>query len=167
MYSNKINLLNKTFKGLKTSLNIKLQLKKTLIFIFLLFSIQSSAQTKDESQVLKISKDLFRWEIENKFDSLANLFDNNLIVVGSIGTKRGKTEYLTDLKNGKPVHISITVQETSATITGTTAIVIGKGVFVTSVNDTQTSSNLSYMKVFVKEEKKWKLIALQANRLPE
>jgi len=133
----------------------------------LLLSTGSFAQSKAESKVLQLSKDLFRWEVEGKIDSVSQLFDEKLIVIGSKGNKRGKNEYLTDLKNGKPIHNSIDVQESSSTVTGSTAIVVGKGVFVTTVNAVQATSHLSYMEVFVKEARGWKLIALYANRLPE
>jgi hypothetical protein len=144
-----------------------LHIQAFLTLFILLAALQLSAQSKAEFEILTVSKDLFRWETEGKIDSLANLFDDKLIVVGSKGTKRGKSEYLTDLKNGKPVHNKIDVQEASATIQGTTAIVFGKGFFDTTMNDINTTSHLSYMEVFVKENKNWKLIALYAIRIPE
>jgi hypothetical protein len=136
-------------------------------FAFLLFSTQSYGQINAESEILTVSRDMFRWETEGKFDSLANLIEDKFVVVSSKGTKRGKNEYLTDLRNGKPVHNNIDVQEATATVQGTTAIVVGKGVFVTTVDGNKTTSHLSYMEVFVKENKSWKLIALYASRLPE
>jgi len=115
---------------------------------------------------LKVSKDIFRWEVAGQIDSLANLLEDKLVVVGSNGMKRSKDEYIDNLKNGIPVHNKIDVQEESATMNGTTAIVVGKGVFDVTMNGTQTTLHLSYMEVFVNENKGWKLIALYASRLP-
>jgi len=153
------NILNK----------MKLSNMRTILFLFVivLFSAQSYGQSKAELQVLKVSADMFRWEIQQKFDSLATLFDEQLIVVGSNGMKRSKSVYLDDLKNGKPVHNKIDVQEASATIHETTAIVLGKGVFNVTSNGSQNTLHLSYMEVFVNKKKSWKLVALYATRLPE
>lgn len=140
-------------------------MKATLTFLGLFFAAGSFAQSKAESEVMKLSKDMFRWEVEQKMDSLANLFDDKLVIISSSGATRSKTDYLNDLKSGKPVHHSIDVQQSSASIIGTTAIVWGKGVFVVSVNDNKSTFNLSYMEVFLKQDKTWKLIALHASRL--
>jgi hypothetical protein len=144
-----------------------LHLKAILTLVILLAAIPLFAQSKAESEILTVSRDLFRWETERKFDSVANLIEDKFVVVSSIGTKRGNNEYLTDLKNGKPVHNKIDVQEATATLQGTTAIVVGKGVFVTTVDDNKTTSHLSYMEVFVKENKNRKLIALYASRISD
>lgn len=145
----------------------KLWLRKILTVGIILFSNQLFGQTMVESQVLKVSADMFRWEVKEKFDSLATLFDDQLVVIGSTGTKRSKTEYLDNLKNGRPIHNSIDVQKSSATIHGETAIVVGNGLFVTTTGGTQTTNHLSYMEVFVYKNKCWKLVALYATRLPE
>jgi len=154
-------------KRMGSSLIKKLRLKEILTLGIVLFATQLFGQTKAESAVLKASGDMFRWEIKQKFDSLANLLDDQLVVVGSNGLKRSKSVYIDDLKNGKPIHNSIDVQEASATIHGTTAIVVGKGVFNVTSNGNQSTLHLSYLEVFVNKKKSWKLVALYATRLPE
>jgi hypothetical protein len=144
-----------------------LNLKAILTFVFLFAAIQLFAQSTAESEILTISNALFRWETEGNIDSLANLFDENFVIIGSSGVKRSGKEYLDNLKNGRPIHNSIVVEETSATIHGTTAIVTGKGIFVTTMNGMKSTSHLSYMEVFVIENKYWKLIALYASHLPD
>ena len=98
---------------------------------------------------------MFRWEVEGKMDSLVNLFDDKLVIINSSGATRTKTEYLNDLKAGTPVHNRIDVQQSSASIIGTTAIVWGKGEFMVSINENRSTFNLSYMEVFVKQDKNW------------
>ena len=140
-------------------------MKAILTFLAVFLAAQSFAQSKTESEILNLAKDMFRWEVEGKFDSLANLFDDKLVIVNSSGTVRSKNEYLVDFESGKPVHNSIDVQQASASIVGTTAIVWGRGIFVVSINDNKSTFNLSYMEVFMKEDQGWKLIALHASRL--
>jgi hypothetical protein len=123
------------------------------------------AQTQTESELLNLSKDIFHWEVEGKFDSLATRFGDQLVIVSSTGNMRTKNEYLADLRSGKPVHKSIEIQQASTIINGTTGIVNGKGIFVVSINNTQATFNLSYMEVFVKDQLGWKLIALHTSRL--
>ena len=140
-------------------------MKATLVFLAIIISSHVFSQSSTESAVLNLSKDIFRWELQGKFDSLANHFDDQLVIISSAGLKKGKTEYLADLKNGKPVHNSIDVQESSANINGSTAIVWGKGVFVVTVNENKMTLNLSYMEVFKNDNNNWKLLALHASRL--
>ena len=154
-------------KKMRFYLPKKIIFKGILLYPFIFTSILSFAQSKAEMEILNLSKNLFRFEVEGKMDSLTYFFSDKLVVLSSKGTKRGKSEYLIDLRNGRPVHNKIDVTESAATLEGTTAIVVGKGMFVTTVNENKTSSPLSYMEVFIKERKIWKLIALSASRIPE
>ena len=159
--------VTETSKGLETLSAKKFRLKEILMFVILLFATQLFAQSKEEAEILKISKDIFHFEVAGKIDSLTNFLDDKLVVVGSNGMKRSKEVYIDDLRKGKPVHNKIDVQENSAIINGTTAIVIGKGIFDITTNGSQLTLHLSYMEVFVNENQSWKLIALYANRLPD
>ena len=140
-------------------------MKGILVFTALLFAASVFSQTHSEKVILDLSKKIFQLEVEGKIDSLTDLFNDRLVIVSSSGAKKSKQEYLTDLKMGKPVHNSIEVKEAIASLFGNTAIVIGKGVFVVSINATQASFDLSYMEVFIKDEKSWKLVALHASRI--
>lgn len=163
----KVRLVMGAPKGMGSSVIKNLNLKEILTFVILLFTTQLFGQSKVESEVLKVSKDIFRWEVAGQIDSLANLLEDKLVVVGSTGMKRSKDEYVDNLKNGKPVHNKIDVQENSATVNGTTAIVVGKGVFDVTTNGSQVTFHLSYMEVFINKDKGWKLIALYSSRLPD
>ena len=139
---------------------------KVLLTVFSFFLANHGlAQSEAESEILSVSGDMFRWEIEGKLDSLANLFDDKLILVSSSGMARSKTEYLADLKAGKPLHQSVDIQRASASIRDKTAVVWGKGIFVVSVDDHKSTFNLSYLEVFIREGRTWKLMALHASRM--
>lgn len=140
-------------------------MKAILTFIALFLSLQSFGQASAEKEVLDLSKKMFRWEVENKFDSLSYLFDDKLIIVGS--KEMSKNEYLTDLRNGVPIHNSIKIEQASATINGMTAVVFGKGIFIATRNGNKTTSHLSYMKVFIKGNQGWKLFALHASKISD
>jgi len=167
MKANKVRLILGLLKRMGRIVFKNLHLKEIFTFVIFLISTQLFGQSNEEAEVLKISKDIFRWEEAGKIDSLASIFDQKLVVVGSNGTKRSKEVYLDDLRKGKPVHNKIEVQENSAIVNGTKAILIGKGIFNVTANGNPLTLYLSYMEVFVMENKSWKLIALYANRLPE
>ncbi len=140
-------------------------MKALITLATLFFLARVSAQSATEASVLAMSNDMFRFEVEGKFDSLANLFDDSLVSVSSNGAMHRKSDYLADLKAGKPVHNNIQVQEASARITKTTAIVMGKGVFTVTANGAKATYHLSYMEVFIKKGRAWQMVALHTGRL--
>jgi hypothetical protein len=140
-------------------------MKAIFVFTALLFASSVFSQTPLDIEILNLSKKIFRLEVDGKMDSLANLFDDRLMIVSSSGVKKNKQEYLSDLKMGKPVHNSIQVKEAVVNLFGNTAVVVGKGVFVVAINAIEATFNLSYMEVFAKDDKSWKLVALHASRL--
>jgi hypothetical protein len=131
----------------------------------LFFFSQVFSQSTSETAVLDISKKIFQFEVSGKIDSLSEIFDDNLTILSSSGLSKTKIEYLADLKAGKPVHNSIDIKEASVKITGHTAVLTGKGIFVVSVNQVQATFTLSYMEVFTEDHNSWKLLGLHASRL--
>ena len=127
------------------------------------------AQSQSENEVINLSKAIFKWEVENKFDSLGNLMTENFKVVSSSGAIQNKKEYLERLTSGNFFHKRIDVEQNIATINTNTATVVGKGTFVVVVSGKEATLHLSYMKVFTRNDSKqaWKLMALYASRLPE
>jgi len=89
---------------------------------------------------------------------LANIFDEKLVIVSGHGMTETKIEYLAGLKDGKPIRNNIDVKEASVSLVGQTVIVVGKGVFVVTVNGDHATYNLSYLEVFVEIKKSWKLM---------
>ncbi len=104
-------------------------MKLFLLFILLCASTHLFSQTKEETEILNISKKIFNWEVENKIDSVEKIFNEKLVVIGTDGNIQNKTAYINRLKSGAFTHDSITVEENAATITSNTAIVMGKGKF--------------------------------------
>ena len=59
---------------------------------------------------------MFRWEVEEKTDSLVGLFDEKLRVVNSRGEIQTKAQYLDILRSGTSKHDSINVENNIATV---------------------------------------------------
>jgi hypothetical protein len=137
------------------------------LLIATLFSAQLFAQSKKEAAVINLSKQIFTWEVNNKIDSLENLFDEKFVVVSSNGDSQSKTQYITRLKSGSFVHNSIDVEENTASVVNNTAVVVGKGKFTVTVSGNNKSLHLSYTEVFTRPNaaKPWKLLAMHASAL--
>jgi hypothetical protein len=141
---------------------------RTFVFITcILLSNHLLAQKPDETKILKLSSDIFRWEVENKFDSLNLVLHDKFIAVGSTGAVQNKDQYVDRLKSGKFIHHNIKVEENTALISDNTATVIGKGIFNITVSDQKKILHLSYIEVFTRQgsDSSWKLLALKASVL--
>ena len=141
--------------------------KELCTLALLVVVIQSFAQTKTELEITKLSKDFFRWEIAVKMDSLENLLDDRIVIVNSKGLMPTRSAYLLNIKEGRPLHNSIDVEESSVTVFGKTAVLAGKCMVVATMNGNKTTTHLSYTEVFEEISNHWKMIALHACRLPD
>lgn len=128
------------------------------IGIFLL-SPQLFAQTKTESEILSLSKEKFRWQNEGKFDSIANLLDNNAVVVQSDGSIQSKDDYLKYLRREGSVHNNIQVKGALARISGSTATLVGKARIENLLPGNDYAYGVSYTEVYALENNRWKLVA--------
>ena len=136
-------------------------------FIAILLTVQLAAQSNQESAILTLSKQVFDWEVNNKIDSLENLFDEKFVVVSSTGETQAKQAYIARLKSGSFIHNSIVVKENTATVVDNTAVVVGKGKFTVTVSGNNKVLQLSYTEVFTRSgvAKPWKLLAMHASML--
>lgn len=142
-------------------------MKNYFLAILLLTGLQTFSQTSPDQDVLKLSNDIFKWEVENKIDSLEKIFNENFIVIGSDGNSQSKEQYLKRLSSGAFVHESIKVEENSAVVLSNTAVVSGKGIFSVNLSGKKVQLHLSYMEVFIRENSKspWQILALKASVL--
>jgi hypothetical protein len=142
-------------------------MKKYLLAIMLFTSFRSFAQSSTEKEVLKLSDDIFKWEVENKIDLLEKAFHQQFVVIGSDGNSQLKAQYIERLKSGSFVHDSISVETNAANVSGNTAVVFGKGRFSVTASGKKVHLHLSYMEVFTRESSKhpWQVLAMKASVL--
>lgn len=144
-------------------------MKACLTIMLLLFSTIAFAQSQGETNLLKLSDQIFKWEVEGKFDSLENALASRLVVLNSAGATQTKTQYMARLKGENFVHNTIQVEQSTAVISDNTGTVTGKGIFNVTANGKQSSLHLTYLEVFTRpsEEREWTLLALHASIIPE
>jgi hypothetical protein len=143
-------------------------MKKILFTLFMFTGTYAFAQSANEAAVLKLSGQVFKWEVEGRIDLLEKTFDDKFVVVSATGEQQTKADYLKRLRSGSFTHNSIVVEENSATVTGNTGIVVGKGTFIVTVSGRKATIHLSYIEVFTRAaaNKQWVVLAMHASTLP-
>jgi hypothetical protein len=139
---------------------------KLFILILFIFS-KMNGIAQSQTEILKLSNNIFSWEVENKIDLLQDVLSDKFKVVTSRGDMQTKEQYLAALRSGNVKHDSIIVEENTVTLVNNTATIIGKGWFHITASGNKLHRHLSFMEVFVKDDKEWKLIALYASVLPD
>lgn len=140
---------------------------KTLIttLVALLVVSASFAQSKTEKEILALSSKRVKWLLEGKADSLATIYDSNSITVHGNGMIKSTAEHFEDIKNGRPVYKKIEIKEATVKDFGTTAILVGKGLFSISMGGSDMNANMAYTEVYIKKGKDWKLVARHASQI--
>lgn len=140
-----------------------------LFTLFMLIGLYGFAQSTNETKILTLSGQIFKWEVAGKTDSLEKVFDNKFVVVSATGNRQTKAQYIALLKSGTFVHNSIDIHENTATVVDNTATVTGKGTFVVTASGKKLSIRLSYIEVFTREgpDKPWTVLAMHASALGE
>jgi hypothetical protein len=138
-----------------------------LLFCIVLVNRIHSQSRTDESTVLKLSNEIFKWEVGNKIDSLESLLHEKFVVVNSAGQTQTKQQYVSRLKSGNFIHDHINVEENSAVVSNNTAVVTGKGKFDVTVSGNKVALYLSYIEVFTRKNAKgsWLVLAMKASSL--
>lgn len=140
-------------------------MKYVITTLFLIGQLVSSAQTKDESEVIALSKRKFQWMKAVRLDSLDKVVDERLSYIHSNGWIQTKKEFLDDFASGKLVIHDVVVSEMHARVYKRSAVVTGKGQFTTSLNGNRTSVNLLFTEVYVQQRGGWKLVSRHATKL--
>lgn len=143
-------------------------MKSILTLAFIIVASQSFAQSPSDAAVLSLSKQIFRWEVEGKVDSLENIFHDQFVVVNGEGVSQSKKQYITTLRSGNFVHNSIDVESDTANVVNNTATVVGKGTFTVTGSGNKITLRLSYIEVFTRPDPTatWKVLAMHATVLP-
>jgi hypothetical protein len=144
-------------------------MKLLSLLITTIFATQGFAQSKEEKEILSLSRQICRWEVDNKIDSLEILFDEKFVVVSSNGERQNKKQYITRLRSGDFIHNRINVEKDTSSVANNTAVVVGKGKFSVAVSGNNRSLHLSYTEVFTRPDAKkpWKLLAIHASMLEQ
>jgi hypothetical protein len=139
---------------------------RKLIFILLSFVVWTitSAQSKQEKEILQLSIKKFDWLVNKKVDSLNFVLDDRLTYIHSNGWVQSKKELIDDLVSGKLTYVSINVSEATVRLYTKSAVVTGKGKFTATLNGASNVYDLAYTETYVLQKRDWKLVSRHASR---
>ena len=116
------------------------------------------------AEVLRLSRDKWRWMSERKVDSLAPLFDDQAVFV-HMGATMNKTQELDVIRQGVIVYKTVDIQEESVRFVGTTAIVLHRMRLVAVVGGNEVTNPFMVTEVYVPRGSGWTLASLSFTRL--
>jgi len=140
---------------------------RKLISLFLMTALSvvpatpASARSAEETEILNLSMEKFRWKTTGNVDAVADLFDDELVFVHLNGNITSKSEWIAQMRSHRFVYKAIEVEEIpSVKVYDGTAVLVGKAKFKVSMSGFPGSYKLVYTEVYVKKNNKWKLVNL-------
>jgi hypothetical protein len=152
-------------------------MKKFILAVFLCIAFvqQSHAQaklpnsattstTKEEQELLDLSKTKWIWMADKNVDSLNGLFDEKCVFV-NMGGSWGKTQELSTIKGGMIWYKKAAVYGASVNIFGNTAILLNDIDLLAVVGGNEVTHAFMVTEVYIKEAGKWKMGSLTFSTL--
>src|ERR1700756_4262702 len=152
-------------------------MKKVIIAIFLfvagaqfvsaqanLPSSPKANPSKEEKELLDLSKSKWAWMANKSVDTLNGLFAENCVFV-HMGGSWGKTQELNTIKNGFIWYKKAAVYGASVNIFGNTAILLNDIDLLAVVGGNEVTHAFMVTEVYLKEDGKWKMGSLTFSTL--
>lgn len=127
--------------------------------------VSSNAQTstkslsKEEQEVVNLSKDKWQWMADKNVDKLAVLFHDQSKFVHMSGTWK-RDEELEIIKTGSIWYKKATVHDTAVELIGKTAVVWNRITLESEVRGNDAKVEFTVTEVYQKDGKTWKMLAL-------
>ncbi|GAB3930360.1 nuclear transport factor 2 family protein [Mucilaginibacter myungsuensis] len=142
-------------------------MKKLLsLFIAVLCTVGSFAQTKDEQEVTAAVDFLKKAMIDGDRANLAKIAAEELVYGHSSGKVQNKAEFVEGIASGGSDFVTIDLTDQLIKVSGNTAVVHHKLSAQTNDGGKPGSAKIGVMLVFQKQKGQWKLLARQAFKLP-
>jgi len=120
--------------------------------------------TKEEKELLDLSRSKWEWMADKKTDTLNGLFDENCVFV-HMGGSWGKTQELNTIKGGFIWYKKAVVYGASVNIFGNTAILLNDIDLEAVVGGNDVTHAFMVTEVYLKENGKWKMGSLTFSTL--
>jgi hypothetical protein len=125
---------------------------------------KTTTPTKEEQELLDLSKAKWQWMANKSVDTLNGLFDEKCVFV-HMGGSWGKTQELNTIKNGFIWYKKAAVYGASVNIFGNTAILLNDIDLLAVVGGNEVTHAFMVTEVYLKEDGKWKLGSLTFSTL--
>lgn len=134
--------------------------KIILVFLFILNTFWSFAQSSNEEQVItQLSKDKWQWMANKDIDKLEKLFDDKSKFVHMSGTWK-KEEELEIIKTGSIWYKNAIIHDSAIEIFVGTAIIWNRITLEAIVRENEVKNEFTVTEVYQKRGNDWKLLAL-------
>jgi len=120
--------------------------------------------TKEEQELLDLSKTKWAWMADKKVEELNGLFDEKCVFV-HMGGSWGKTQELNTIKGGMIWYKKAEVYGASVNIFGNTAILLNDIDLLAVVGGNEVTHAFMVTEVYIKEDGKWKMGSLTFSTL--
>ncbi|SEW06960.1 protein of unknown function [Chitinophaga sp. YR573] len=120
--------------------------------------------TKQEQEILDLSRNKWTWMADKNVDTLKSLFTDKCVFV-HMGGSWGKTQELNTIKGGMIWYKKAAVYGASVNIFGNTAILLNDIDLLAVVGGNEVVHSFMVTEVYVKEEGKWKMGSLTFSQL--
>lgn len=127
-------------------------------------AVTPSTTTKEEQEVLTLSKTKWAWMADKNVDALSGLFTESCVFV-HMGGSWGKSQELSTIKGGMIWYKQATVYGASVNFFGSTAILLNDIDLVAVVGGREVVNPFMVTEVYVKENGKWKMGSLTFSHL--
>ena len=124
----------------------------------------ATSTTKEEQELLDLSKTKWTWMADKNVEALNGLFAENSVFV-HMGGSWGKTQELNTIKGGAIWYKKAEVYGASVNIFGNTAILLNDIDLIAVVGSNEVTNPFMVTEVYIKEAGKWKLGSLTFSRL--
>ena len=120
--------------------------------------------TKEEQEVLALSKTKWTWMADKNVAPLTGLFKDNCVFV-HMGGSWGKDQELSVIKGGMIWYKKAEVYAASVNVFGNTAILLNDIDLVATVGGNEVVNPFMVTEVYLKEDGKWKMGSLTFSHL--
>ena len=120
--------------------------------------------TKDEQEVVNLSKDKWQWMADKNVDSLVTLFHEKSMFV-HMGGSWGKTQEINVIKEGTIWYKKAEVYSVIVNIIGNTVILLNEIDLVAVVGGNEVINPFMVTEVYVNENGKWVMGSLTFSKL--
>ena len=117
-----------------------------------------------EQEVIKLSKEKWRWMAERDVDALDALFHEKAVFV-HMGGSWGKEQELDIIKSGGIHYKQADIHDVSVAIIGTTAIPLNRITLLAVVGGNEVTNPFEVTEVYVEQDGNWKLASLSFTKL--
>ena len=120
--------------------------------------------TKEEQEIVNLSKDKWQWMADKNADILDNLFHEKAVFV-HMGGSWGKEQEINVIKSGGIWYKKADIHEVSLNIIDNTAILLNRIDLLAVVGGNEVTNPFMVTEVYVKQNGNWKLGSLSFTRL--